>query len=296
MERTGRGVAESMPELGDVAFAQKDGGPPKILTVGSAPGESGVSILQVRSRGGAHFSATPQRHLIWFSSSARIACRMGERTLRHKAPVGSLAICLAGVECEADIEESIASILVAIDPRHFALAAAENSSLEAQLIERLSGQDQTLLDLARTLTLESANGYPNGALFWNGVANGFIDGLLARHTSELQRRRRGMLDKDVLKQLRDYVIAHVDESIDVEALAKIAGQSPFHFSRVFARSVGMTPHRYVVHLRLQRAIELVRDGRSGLAEIAVRTGFADQSHLSRWVRRVHGVSLTQLAA
>jgi AraC family transcriptional regulator len=105
-----------------------------------------------------------------------------------------------------------------------------------------------------------------------------------------------MLDKDVLRQLRDYVIAHVDESIDVEALANIAGQSPFHFSRVFARAVGMTPHRYVVHLRLQRAIELVRDGRSGLAEIAVRTGFADQSHLSRWVRRVHGVSLTQLSA
>jgi AraC family transcriptional regulator len=51
-----------------------------------------------------------------------------------------------------------------------------------------------------------------------------------------------------------------------------------------------------VHLRLQRAIELVRDGRCGLAEIAARTGFADQSHLSRWARRVHGASLTQLVA
>jgi AraC family transcriptional regulator len=58
----------------------------------------------------------------------------------------------------------------------------------------------------------------------------------------------------------------------------------------------MTPHRYVVHLRLQRAIELLRDGRSSLAEIAARTGFADQSHLSRWVRRVHGVSLRRMAA
>jgi AraC family transcriptional regulator len=47
---------------------------------------------------------------------------------------------------------------------------------------------------------------------------------------------------------------------------------------------------------LQRAIELARDGQSGLAEIAMRTGFADQSHLWRWMRRVHGVSLTQLTA
>jgi AraC family transcriptional regulator len=47
---------------------------------------------------------------------------------------------------------------------------------------------------------------------------------------------------------------------------------------------------------LQRATELVRGGRSSLAEIAAATGFADQSHLSRWVRRVHGVTPTELAA
>jgi len=80
----------------------------------------------------------------------------------------------------------------------------------------------------------------------------------------------------------------------VGTLADLAGRSPFQFTRVFARSVGMTPHRYIVHLRLQRAIELVREGRCGLAEIAAHTGFADQSHLSHWVRRVYGVSPTQL--
>jgi AraC family transcriptional regulator len=41
----------------------------------------------------------------------------------------------------------------------------------------------------------------------------------------------------------------------------------------------MTPPRYVVHLRLQRAIELVRKDRISLAEIASCTGFADQSEL-----------------
>jgi AraC family transcriptional regulator len=76
----------------------------------------------------------------------------------------------------------------------------------------------------------------------------------------------------------------------------MAGRSPFHFTRVFTRSVGVTPYRYVVHLRLRRALELIRERRSGLAEIAAATGFSDQSHLSRWVRRVHGVSPTQLAA
>jgi AraC family transcriptional regulator len=107
---------------------------------------------------------------------------------------------------------------------------------------------------------------------------------------------RGTLGKDVLQRLRDYIMAHLDEPIEVAALAGIAGRSEFHFRRVFTRSVGITPHRYVVHQRLRHAVELMRDGRPGLAEIASSTGFADQSHLSRWVRRVHGVSPTQLAA
>ena len=57
---------------------------------------------------------------------------MGGRTLRHEAPWGSLAICHAGVDCDADTEESIGSIIVAIDPRHFALAAAACELIEIE--------------------------------------------------------------------------------------------------------------------------------------------------------------------
>jgi AraC family transcriptional regulator len=285
-------------ELGELSLAQQDGGLPATLAAGSAPGESGVSVLSMRFRGGAHISATSRQHLIWFQMSppVRFECRIAGRARRNEAPTGSLAICPAGIDCGADAEASVDAILVAVQPGQFALAAAEDSALEAQLMERFSGRDQTLCELARTLALESADDYPNGPLFWNEVASGFIDGLLARHTSAVESPVRGMLGKDVLERIRDYVVAHLDEPIEVATLARMAARSPFHFSRVFTRSVGMTPHRYIVHLRLQRAIELVREKQSSLAEIAARTGFADQSHLSRWVRRVHGVPLTQLVA
>jgi AraC family transcriptional regulator len=288
--------ANIMTGIVEANLAQEDGCLPTTLAVGSAPGESGVSVLRLRFRGGLHFSATTQQHLIWFVSPVRIECRMADRTLGHEAPGGSLAICPAGIDCAADAEESVDVVIIAIRPGQLALRAAESSGLEARLNERLSGYDQALLDLALTLGSESADDYPNGPFYWNEVASGFIDRLIARHSSELESRARGMLGKAVLGRLRDYIIAHLDEPIEVAALANIAGRSPFHFSRVFTRSVGMTPHRYVVHLRLRRAIELVREGQSGLAEIAAGTGFADQSHLSRWVRRVHGVSLTKLVA
>jgi len=285
--------------LGELSLAQENGSTPTTLASGSAPGESGLSVVNVRFQGGMHLAAALRHHLICFQrmhGQPRFECRMADRTLSHEPPSGSLAICPAGIDCAADTDGSVDAILVAIDPGKLALAAAEDSALEAQLMERLSGYDRPLLELALILAFESMHDYPNGPLFWNEIAGDFIDGLVSRHVSAIVRRARGTLGKDVLERLRDYVLAHLDEPIEVAALAKVAGRSPFHFSRVFSRSVGVSPHRYVVHLRLQRAIELAREGRSSLAEIAVHTGFADQSHLSRWVRRVHGVPVTQLLA
>jgi AraC family transcriptional regulator len=285
-----------MIAVGDLELAQGDGRPPTTLAAGNAPGESGVSVLGLRFEDGLYLSATLRQHLVCFQlSDLRMECRMAGRMLRHHPPAGSLAICPAGIDCAAVTKQSLDIVLVAIDPDRFALAAAEDSALGARLIDRLSGSDQTLLDLACRMALEGAAGYPSGTFFWNETASMFIDRLIACHALGVDSTARGRLDKEMLNRLKDYVIGHIDEPIDVATLANLAGRSPFHFSRVFTRSVGVSPHRYIVHLRLQRAIELIRRGRASFAEIADSVGFADQSHLSRWMRRVYGVSLTQLS-
>jgi AraC family transcriptional regulator len=58
---------------------------------------------------------------------------MADRTFRHEAPAGSLAVCRAGIDCAADAEENADALLVAIDPGQLALAAGESSALEALL-------------------------------------------------------------------------------------------------------------------------------------------------------------------
>ena len=287
-----------MLDIGALRLAQQDGGAPTTLAAGSAPGESGVSVLNFRFDGGMHLLATGARcHCICFQmSQVRVEKRMAGRVAHYEHRAGSLSITPSGCDIAADADEDAEILVVAVDPGRMALAAAECALPEARLIERMYGDDPALFALARTLAFESVHNYPSGALCWNETASSFVDGLVTGHTAVMPARSRGSLGKDKLRRLRDYVVAHLDEPIGVEALADIAGRSPFHFTRVFTRSVGMTPHRYVVHLRLQQALDLVREGRSGLAEIAARTGFADQSHLSRWVRRVHGVPLSRLTA
>jgi len=284
-------------KFGEVRWAQKDGSPPTIFGASRPPGESGVSVLRTRFEHAAHLNATPRQHLLFFQMSRRlrIECRIGGRMLRHEPGAGSLAICPAGIDCSAETASSMESLLLVIKPDHLALAAAEDSALDARLNERLSGYDQKLLGFAQMLALESANGCPNGPLLWNETANGLIGHLVFGHVSTPNTPHRGRLGRHVLQKIRDYVLANLAEPIDVGDLAALAGRSEFHFSRVFARSVGMTPHRYVVHLRLQAALRQIRDGRMSLAAIAADTGFSDQSHLSRWIRRVHGVAPSELS-
>lgn len=285
-----------MTKFGEIRWAQKDGGPPATLIAGGAPGESGVSVLRMQFLRGAHFSATMRQHMVCFQISPhlRLECRMAGRKIHHETSAGALAICPAGIDCSAETDASADLLVIAIKPGQLALAAAEDSALEAQLNERVSGYDQQLLRFARVLASENAEGYRNGPLFWNEAAGHFINRLVLGHTSIPDPLTRGTLGKHVLQRIKDYVLAHLSEPIEVAQLAELAGRSSFHFSRVFARSVGMTPHRYVIHLRLQVALDHVREGRTGLAEIAADTGFSDQSHLSRWVRRVHGVAPSQL--
>ncbi len=114
---------------------------------------------------------------------------MDSRRLRHAPPTGSLAICPAGTDAAAEAGYGFDCIVVAVDPRQFALSAAEESALEARPIERLSGMDETLLGFARRLATETQAGYPNGALFWHELAAGFIAGLTGGHAAERCRRR-----------------------------------------------------------------------------------------------------------
>lgn len=284
----------NIAEIGKVVHAQKNGDAPTILVNGCAPGESGLSVAKVHYQGSAHFEVSLKQHMISFDSPARMHCRLADEALTHEAHAGSLAIGPAGLDGGADSDRDLTVLIVMVQPDKLALAAAEGGTLQARLGGRLDGHDQALRDLAQILVSETEDGFPSGTIFWNEIAGRFIDALASNHMVGTKTQPNDLLNPEVLKQLRDFVHAHLDMPLNVATLAKMTKRSQFHFSRAFTRSVGISPYRYVAHLRLKRAVELIREGRDGLAEIAAKTGFADQSHLTRWVRRVHGVSPTQL--
>ena len=66
--------------------------------------------------------------------------------------------------------------------------------------------------------------------------------------------------------------------------------SPFHFLRLFAKVVGVTPHQYLVRSRLRHAARLLADEDKAITDIAFDVGFADLSNFVRTFHRAAGVS------
>lgn len=84
--------------------------------------------------------------------------------------------------------------------------------------------------------------------------------------------------------------AHSHEAIDLEAAARQAGLSSFHFLRLFSEVLGVTPHQYLVRSRLRHAARLLADDTRSITDIALDVGFADLSNFVRTFHRAAGVS------
>jgi AraC family transcriptional regulator len=80
------------------------------------------------------------------------------------------------------------------------------------------------------------------------------------------------------------------EGLTPEEISAVAHMSPFHFSRLFKASTGLSPHRYVVGRRVERAKELLAKTALPRHEVARLAGFTDQSHLAKHFRRHLGVT------
>ena len=105
----------------------------------------------------------------------------------------------------------------------------------------------------------------------------------------MPRRTRG-LAKLRLQRVTDYVHEHLAQELSLHELARVAGMSASHFNVQFRHSTGMPVHQYVIAARVERALNLLIQTRLPVSQIALHVGFSSQSHLSRHLRRMHGLS------
>jgi AraC family transcriptional regulator len=98
------------------------------------------------------------------------------------------------------------------------------------------------------------------------------------------------LDRIRLCRVFDYIAANIEDDITLANLAGVAGYSPFHFARKFTLAMGISPHRYISRIRLEKSMAELAAGKLPLAEIALGAHFSSQASFTRAFHRATGVT------
>lgn len=96
-----------------------------------------------------------------------------------------------------------------------------------------------------------------------------------------------------LNQAIAYINEHLSENLSLSAIALELNISQYYFCRLFKQSTGMSPHRYLMQQRIERAKQLLRQSELTVTHVAIECGFANQSHFAKYFREHTGVSPRQ---
>jgi AraC family transcriptional regulator len=153
--------------------------------------------------------------------------------------------------------------------------------------------DGLIRELARTTMneLDRLVALPNRRLYFECV--GFtLAGHIVRTYAEISCRttRPGALTAQQLARLSEFVDDALDKPLGVSDMASTIGIGARLFADAFKRTTGTTPYQYVVRRRIDHAKRLLLNDRLPLIEVALRLGFASQSHLTAVFTRLTGVT------
>jgi AraC family transcriptional regulator len=209
-----------------------------------------------------------------------------DRTAVVRLAPGDVVFHPAGVVTQGGWTGPSDVINIAVDP----------AVVPAEPAESRLGPDPVVRHLALALLAQLEPRAPAEPLVVDGIRTA-LAGHLARHYASAPvtgvRRR---LSAAELARVQERVEAGLADDLRMADLAAAVPLSPYHFSRVFKATTGITPHGYVMRCRTDAARSLLARGDLDLDEIAHRTGFADGPHLARRFRRRFGQSPAQFRA
>ena len=150
-------------------------------------------------------------------------------------------------------------------------------------------RNERLRVLARCLAAECERPARFSSLYVDSLTLAACIDFLRLGRDDIQRAA-GRLAPRQLRRITEYIVEHLSEAVRLRELSAIVGLSQSQFGRAFKASTGLSPHQWQLHARITKARELLLAGTLPLSEIAVVTGFAEQSHFTRVFTRITGTS------
>lgn len=223
---------------------------------------------------------------------------LDDRRSRERRNTGDIAIIPAGIthSCSWDVPAQF--MVLAVEPtllKQIGQDWVNPDQIELQP-QFMSESDPFIQSVVLTLKKEAEIGGIGSYLLIDSLKTALAVHLLRNYCvtrPKLSSYSKG-LSQVHLMLVKEYINDHLYQDLKLDEIAAIAQLSPYHFLRLFKQSMGITPHQYILQCRLNYAKYLLQHSNLSIAEIVVRTGFCDQSHLARYCKRIMGVTPKQL--
>lgn len=260
---------------------------------------SGLEVALIATRAGVTRALPSRDHRLvcHVGRPVRATCRTDNRTHHRLQSRGDLDLVPAGIPGVWEGAEASAVLLIHVAPELLAAAAARAGLHEPiVLTPQLQLRDPHLEHLAWAFEAELRAEGTGDPLYGDCLGLAIAAHLVRRYRARAGAPRApdGGLSPRQLRRVVEHIEAHVDRRLALAELAQVAGVSASHFKALFKRSTGLPVHQYVVRRRVERARLLLQERAATIADVAAQTGFANQSHLARWMRRVAGVTPTDV--
>jgi AraC family transcriptional regulator len=221
-----------------------------------------------------------------------------DRMSRFDAPVGSLVISPAEIESKSVWQSVRENITIAL-PSKTMLELAEHELGHGDL--RLhpipfGTVDQKALCFAQALKAELSHGEAANELNVDALITLFGIHLLRTYAgaSKPPKPAKGSLPQHKAKRVREYLQTNFHEKVSIAELAAVCDLSPGHFIHAFTKTFAVSPHQYLINLRLAAAERLLGESDLSIAAIAYACGFSSQSHLTSTMRKYKNLTPAQL--
>ena len=109
--------------------------------------------------------------------------------------------------------------------------------------------------------------------------------LLTEFVSRLNTNKENSFNSSAVA---DYIQAHYNEEITNRKIAEIFHFHPNYISSEFRRIFGKPLHRYLLELRITKAIALLETGRYSVEAVAEEVGFKDANYFTRYFKKITG--------
>jgi AraC family transcriptional regulator len=189
-------------------------------------------------------------------------------------------------------EIEVISIHLAVDRYLAALQAVyPNRANEVEVID-FFGRDEALAYLCFACSEMLSQRVAATSQRVAGLIELFARYLVEKYTNRASAKPdfHGGLPIRQLRKVEDHVREHLTEEISVDGLAELVELSPFHFSRVFKQTTGVSPLQFVTRERVTRAQQLMRETSRSIIDVALEVGYTSPSHFAKVFRRVTGMA------